>query len=267
MLDQIRTFAKYRIVKWFFAIFLIIPFGLFGVDYYFRTPMGGDSVATVGRLRVSQGDFDQALRQQQETLQAQFGRNFDASLMENPELRRSVLDRVINERLVSVGAERAGVRIDDKQLAARIAAEPGFQEDGKFSRQRYEAIARSQGYSVVGLDERLREDMRLARYRDAIAQTAIVPRSTLDGFIRLSEQSREVSLVNVSPDEFISTVKPAEAQLKAYYDAHAKEFAVPEQVRVEYVELSMDALAAQAPVDPEDVKKFYESNKSRFVQR
>ncbi|MCW5593878.1 MAG: SurA N-terminal domain-containing protein [Burkholderiales bacterium] len=267
MLDKIRTFSQYRIVKWLFAIFLVIPFGLFGIDYYFRTPLGGDTIATVGGSRVSQGDFDQALRQQQETLQAQFGRNWDASLMENPELRRSVLERVINERLVGLGAERAGVRIDDKQLADRIASEPAFQEDGKFSRSRYEAIARAQGFSVVGLDERLREDMRLTRYRDSIVQTAFVPRSTLDGFIRLSEQSREVSMIQVTPDAFLASVKPTEEQVRAYYESKSQEFAVPEQVRVEYVELSVDSLAARTPVDPEEVKKFYEANKSRFVQR
>ena len=267
MLDKIRTFAQYRIVKFLFAIFLIIPFGLFGIDYYFRTPLGGDTVATVGDLRVSQQDFDTALRQQQETLAAQFGRNFDQSIMENPELRRSVLDRVINERLVSQGARRAGVAIDDKALADRIANEPAFQEDGKFSRERYEAIARAQGYSVVGLDELLRDEMRLSRYRDAIVRTAIVPRATLEGFIRLSEQSREVSMVAIGPEAFLAAVKPTEEQLKAYYDARAKEFAVPEQVRVEYVELSLDALAARTPADPEEVKKFYEANKSRFVQR
>ncbi len=267
MLAQIRSLAQYKIVKFLFAIFLIIPFGLFGIDYYFRTPLGGDTIATVGELRVSQGDFDQALRTQQETLQAQFGRNFDASIMENPELRRSVLERVVNERLIALGAARAGVKIGDATLADRIAGEPAFQDDGKFSRERYEAIARSQGFSVVGLDERIREDMRLARYRDAIVQTAFVPRTTLDGFIRLSEQSREVSVVTVGPEGFAAEVKPTEAQLKAYYDAHARDYAVPEQVRVEYVELSLDALAAKTPVDPEDVRKFYESSKSRFVQR
>ncbi len=267
MIDKFRQFAEYRIVKFLFALFLVIPFGLFGIDYYFRSPMGGDTVATVGGVRVSQAEFDSAMRQQQETLQAQFGRNFDASIMENPELRRSVLERVINERLMSVGAAKAGVKIDDKQLADRIAAEPAFQEDGKFSRSRYEAIARSQGLSVVGLDERLREDMRIGHFRYAIVQTAFVPRSTLDGFIRLSEQSREVSVVNFGADAYLAGVKPTDEQLKAWYEAHAREFAVPEQVRVEYVELSVDALAAKTPVDPEDVKKYYESAKSRFVQR
>lgn len=267
MIAKIRKIAEIKFVKFLFSFFLIIPFGLFGIDYYFQTPMGGDTVATVGTQRVSQGDFEQAIKQQQETLTAQFGRNFDPALMDSPEMRKSVLDRVIGERLVGLGAERAGVRIGDKQLAERIAAEPAFQEDGKFSKSRYDAIARAQGYTAVGLDERLREDMRTTRYRDAIMQTAIVPRSTLDGFIRLSEQSREVSVINVAPEAFAAAVKPTEEQLKAYYTANAKEFAVPEQVRVEYVELSLDALAAKTPADPEDVKKFYESNKARFVTR
>lgn len=267
MLTQIRTLLEYKVVKYLFAIFLIIPFGLFGIDYYFRTPLGGDTIATVGKVPVSQGEFDQALRQQQDQLQAQFGSAFDATIMENPDMRRSVLERLINEKLVALGAERAGVRIDDKQLASRIANEPAFQDDGRFSKERYDAIARAQGFSAVGLDERLREDMRLGRYRDAIVQTAIVPRTTLDGFIRLSEQSREVSLVNFGPEAYIAGVRPTEAQLKAWYAAHQAEFTVPEQVRVEYVELSLDALGAQVSVAPEDVAQFYESNKSRFVVR
>jgi peptidyl-prolyl cis-trans isomerase D len=267
MLDKIRTFASYKIVRFFFAIFLIIPFGLFGIDYYFRAPIGGDTVATVGNLRVGQFDYDQALRQQQETYQAQFGRNFDASLMDNPEIRKSVLDRLINERLLGLGAEKAGVRVSDRRLAERIAAEPVFQEDGKFSKARYDAIARAQGFSAVGLDERLREDYRNAQYREAITDSAIVPRSTLDGFIRLSEQSREVSVITFAPEPFAPRVKLTEEQLKAYYDAHLQDFAVPEQVRVEYVELSVDALAAKTPVDAQDVKKFYETNQSRFLQK
>jgi peptidyl-prolyl cis-trans isomerase D len=267
MLDQIRTFANYKIVRFLFAIFLIIPFGLFGIDYYFRTPVGGDTIASVGKARVSQAEFDQAIRAQQETYQAQLGRNFDPSLMENPEIRKAVLDRLIAERLLAIGADKAGVRVSDKQLAERIAAEPAFQEDGKFSKSRYDAIARAQGFSPVGLDERLREDFRLSQFRGAIIGTAIVPRATLDGFIRLSEQSREVAVVTLTAESQLPKVKLTEEQLKAWYEARQKEFAVPEQVRVEWVELSPDALAAQAPVNPDDVKKFYDTNQPRFMTK
>jgi peptidyl-prolyl cis-trans isomerase D len=258
MLENFREFANKKIVRFLFALFLIIPFGLFGIDYYFRSPMGGDALATVGRTRISALDFDQALRQQAEVYRQQFRGNFDASLMDNPEIRRAVLDRLISERLVAVGSERAGIRLSDRELAERIVSEPAFQVDGRFSKERYEQIARSMNLSPAGLDERLRQDFREQQFRGAIADTAFVPQATLDGFIRLSEQTRDVSVVNLTPDSYVAKVKVTPEQVKAYYDAHPKDFTTPEQVKVAYLELSQDALAAQAQASPDDVKRVYD---------
>jgi peptidyl-prolyl cis-trans isomerase D len=266
MLEQIREFGNKRIVRLLFALFLIVPFGLFGIDYYFRTPVGGDTVATVGSQRIGQGELDQAVRNQAEIYRQQFRGQFDPSLMDNPEVKKAVLDRLIAEKTVTVGAERAGVRIPDKVLAERIAAEPGFQDNGRFSKERYELIAKANGLTPVGLDERLRTEFRQQTFRDSIANTAFVPRTSVENFVKLSEQSREVSVVNLTPDQYMDKVKVKPEQVKAYYDTHTPEFQVPEQVRVEYVELSADALAAQIPVPPEEVKKAYDEgvNAGRF---
>src|SRR5258708_7821523 len=186
MLEQFREFGNKRIVRFIFALFLVIPFGLFGIDYYFRTPLGGDTLVSVGPARIGAQEFDNALRQQADIYRQQFKGNFDSSLMENPEIRRSVLDKLVNERLVAIGAQRAGVRVGDRELARRIAEEPFFQVDGRFSKERYEQIAKGQGLTPVGLDERLREDYRQQQFRQAIVETAFVPRAALDSFIRLS---------------------------------------------------------------------------------
>lgn len=257
-LETFREFANKKIVKYLFAIFLLIPFGLFGIDYYFKSPVGGDTIATVGRTAIGALDFDQALRQQADVYRQQFKGSFDASIMESPEIRRGVLDRLINEHLVSIGAERAGIRLGDRQLAERIMSEPAFQVDGRFSKDRYEQIARGMGLTAAGLDERLRRDFREGQFRGAIVDTAFVPKSTLESFIRLSEQSRDVSVVNLTPDQYLAKVKVAPEQVKAYYDGHAAQFTTPEQVKVDYLELSADALAAQAAAAPEDVKRIYE---------
>jgi peptidyl-prolyl cis-trans isomerase D len=258
MLEQFREFANKKIVKYLFALFLVVPFGLFGIDYYFRSPVGGDVVATVGPAAIGAVEFDQAIRQQADFYRQQFRGQFDVSLMDNPEIRRGVLDRLVNEKLAAIGAERAGIRMGDQQLANRIASEPFFQVDGRFSKERYEQFAKSQGMTSVGLDERLRRDYRLQDFRAAISDTAIVPRATLDSFIRLSEQTREVSVVNLTPDAYSAKVKITPEQVKAYYDSHNGEFTEPERVRVEYVEMSIDAIAAKTQVSPDDVKKVYE---------
>jgi peptidyl-prolyl cis-trans isomerase D len=258
MLEQFREFANKRIVKILFALFLVIPFGLFGIDFYFRSPVGGDTLASVGRARIGQQEYDQALRNQSEVYRRQLRGQFDPSIMENPEVRRAVLDGLVSQKLVSIGAERAGIRMGDKQLAERIYSEPLFQVDGRFSRERYEQIAKSQNMTPVGLDERLRQDYREQQFRGSIIETTIVPRSTLDNFIKLSGQTREVSVVNLTPESYAARVKVTPDQVKAYYDAHPLEFTTPEQARVEYVELSLDTLAARAEVPAEEVKKVYE---------
>src|SRR5436190_4313134 len=258
MLEQLREFGNKRVVRFLFALFLIIPFGFFGIDFYFRTPVGGDTLASVGNARIGGQEYDNALRRQAEIYRQQFRGQFDPALMENPEIRRSVLDSLVNEKLVAIGADRAGVRIGDKELARRIAEEPFFQLDGRFSKERYEMTAKGQGTSSVGLDARMREDYRQQEFRQSIVETAFVPRATLDSFIKLSEQTREVSVVNLSPESQLAKVQVKPEDVKKYYDAHAAEFTTPEQAKVEYVELSADALAAQMPVAQEEVAGIYE---------
>ena len=263
MLEHFRQFAANRIVRWLFILFLVVPFGLFGIDAYINRVSSGEAFASVGPARISSQDFDQAMRRQADIYRQQFRGNFDPALMENPEIRRGVLDQLVAEKLVVIGAEHAGVRIPDKALAERIAAEPFFQDNGKFSKQRYEEIAKSQGLTPPLLDERLRQDFRAQQFRGSIMDTAFVPKATLDNFIRMSEQSREVSVVNFTPDLYMAQVKVAPEQVKAYYDANPIEFTTPERVRVAFVELSVDALAAKAQVPAEEVKKAYDDGMQR----
>ena len=258
MLEHFRTFAQYKPVRWIFVIFLVGVFGLFGVETYLQRPSGGDSVATVGRTRIGAADFDKAMREQADRLRAQFRGNFDPAVLDSPEARRAVLDQLVNERAVVVGSENAGLVIPDKALAERIASDPSFQVDGRFSQDRYDAIAKANGTTRAGLDELIRRGYTAAEFRDSIVETAIVPKATLDSFIKLSEQLREVSVVNLTADAYVSKVKVTPEQVKAYYDGHAAEFTTPERARVEFIEYSLDALAARAEVPPEDLKKAYE---------
>jgi len=263
MLQQIRDFAGKRFVRWLFIIFLVVPFGLFGIDAYINRVTTTDAAANVGGLKVSVAEFDNALRRQSEIYREQFRGQFDASIMDNPEIRRAVLDGLVNEKLVAIGSERSGLRIPDVALAERITRMPEFQVDGRFSRDRYETIAKLQGLTTVGLDERIRQGLRVQDFRSAIADTAIIPKATIESFIRLSEQTREVSVVNLTPEQYMAQVKVTPEQVKAYYEGHAQEFTIPERVRVEYLELSTDALAAKTEAPPEEVKRAYEEGAKR----
>jgi peptidyl-prolyl cis-trans isomerase D len=263
MLQNIRDFAGNRIVRWLFIIFLVVPFGLFGIDAYINRVGSDGTVAHVGKARVTTTEFENALRRQADMYREQFRGQFDNSIMDNPEIRRAVLDQLVNEKLIALGAERSGLRIPDAALAERISRIPEFQVEGHFNKDRYAFAAKSQGMTPVAFDERLRQIFRLQEFRDSIAETTIVPKATIETFIKLSEQSREVSVVNLAPEAYLPKVKISPEQVKAYYDANAAEFTTPESARVEYVELSVDALAAKAEVPAEEVQRAYEDGMKR----
>jgi peptidyl-prolyl cis-trans isomerase D len=240
-------------------IFISIPFALFGVDYYFRRGGGGaDSVASVDGHKITQYEFNQLLREQRDRLRGMLGSNFDSSVVDTPTLRASVLDAIVTEHLLAQQAAKAGLTVTNSELAGRIAEIPAFQDQGKFSQARYELVLRNQGMSPAGFESRMRLAGLVGEMRDSITDTTLVPKIILDSYIRLRDQQREVSALTFSPTRYESQVKFDPAVVKAYYDAHPDEFRIPEQVRLEYVLVSVEKLMADAQVTEEEIRKYYD---------
>ena len=79
---------------------ITLPFAFFGVDYYFRQGGATPDVATVAGEKITQAEFNAALTEQQDRMRAQLGANYDPAMFDNPEVRFSVLEQVINRRLM-----------------------------------------------------------------------------------------------------------------------------------------------------------------------
>lgn len=223
-------------------------------------------MASIGSQKILQREFEQALRDQQDKIRAMLGRNVDPAVLESAEVRFSVLEGLIEERLLLTEAFRTGLNVPDAQLAAFIQDMPDFQVQGKFSRQRYEVFLRSQGLTAVSYDARLRQQLALQQLADTYTQNVFIPNTVVDRFIRLNEQQREVSQAHILIEKFLPQAKVDAAAIRAYYDKHRGEFEVPEQVRLEYLVLSPDVLAPQVQVSPEEIKKYYDERPAEFGQ-
>mgnify|MGYP001000110716 FL=1 len=74
MFDAVRN--NKRIVQIFLAL-ITLPFAFFGVDSYMRNSGAGNDVAKIGDVKITQQQFQQNLREQQDRLRAQLGDKFD----------------------------------------------------------------------------------------------------------------------------------------------------------------------------------------------
>ena len=244
-------------------LFLIPPFVFFGVDRLDR-PGGSETVASVGDMRITQQEFARALRERQEAIQRLTGGRASPELLDSAELRSEVLEGLVRRQLLLTRAVRSGLAVSDAQLQATISELPAFQNEGKFSLDRYQQYLRAQGLTAVAFEAKLRQDILLGQLDDTFGETSFVPRTAIELLTRISEQQREVSVHAIAPDRFVSQVKLAADATKRYYDSHPEEFRIPEQVRVEYATLTLESLMSRVKVDSEDVKNYYESHKAEF---
>ena len=253
-----------RIIQIVLAI-VLLPFAFFGVDSYFRDSATGQTVAKVGDTEISEQEFQQALRERQEQLREMSGGRIDPSLLDSTELRVSVVETLIRRRVLLHHALRSGMTVNLDNIRAYIQQAPAFQgEDGKFSLARYEQILKGRNETAGMFENRVRQELLLGQLAEAYSATSVVPRTVAERVLRITEQQREISSALIPAQKFMQAVKLEEDAAKKYYDAHQDEFRVPEQVRVEYVTLSIDSMLPQIQVDPAEVKKYYDEHQRQF---
>lgn len=264
MFDVVRNNKK--IVQIFLAL-ITLPFAFFGIDSYMRTAGSDGNVATIGGdIKISQQQFLQTLREQQDRLRTQLGGQIDAKLFDTPEARKAILDDMINQRLLMLEASKKRMYIGNDAIRRAIVAIDAFKVDGKFSAERYEAALRAQGMSPVGFESQLRQDLTLQQLAGAVGQSGLVARSVGERILALQTEKREVMEYRIGLESYLEKVRLPDDAARRYYDGNSKKFETPEQARAEYVVLSMDAISALLTVSDAEIKAWYESHRDRFQQ-
>lgn len=263
MFDAVRNNKK---VVQIFLLMITLPFAFFGVESYVKNVGSGGGVATIGGTSIQLGEFQQAMREQQERMRAALGSNFNPAMMDTPEARRAVLENLVNQRLLALDAQKLRLSVSDVTLRETIAAVPAFQENGQFSLPRYEAVLKAQGMTQPVFENRLRHDLALQQLLGAVAEGVMVPQGSVDQVYAVQLEERTVSEVRLPASQFAAAVKLGDDAARKFYDAERKRFEMPAQLKAEYVVLSKDAVAEQLSIAEADVRKEYDAHPERFSQ-
>ena len=258
----------YKHKRWLQIALLVLivpPFALFGIDFYFRNTDSGGALARIGDTRISEVEYSQALRQAQEKMREMMRDKPDASLLNSPQLRESVLNELIERKLTLSHVAKAGMTVSDAELQRMIAAVEAFHDQsGKFSRERYRQLLQGQGLTPTMFENQVRTNIMLEQVRSIYSGSAFIPDSVADRLLKIREQEREVSQVVFNPADYRKQVNISDAEAEKYYTEHKADFLVPERVKVEFVVLSLEAYQRNVQVSDEEIRKFYLENQTRY---
>ena len=256
--------TKHKTIAQIILALIALPFAFFGVDYYFRRAEGPPTVANVGGDPVTQAEFEEMLRDQQARMRQSLGPNFDPAMFDSPEIRYALVEQLVNQRLLERQARHEKFRVSDSQLRQFIAELPPFQEDGKFSNEKYRQVLAAQNMTPEMFQQRVRAELSLAPLQEPIVAGSLAAKTSVQRYLNLLEQQREVAVATIDAEPYLKDTKVDDAQAKDFYDKNAPQFQTPEQAKFEYVMLNQEALASQVTVTPDDVRRAYEANIKQY---
>ena len=259
MFDAVRNNKK---IVQVFLVLIALPFAFFGVES-FRDGGAGVDVAKVGEIKISQQEFQQAVREQQDRLRGQLG-ELDPKVLDNPEFRQAILDDLIDQRLLFQEARKRHLFASDDAVRQAIMAVEAFQDNGQFSQQRYEALLSAQGMSPAGFEAQVRQDLALQQLAGTIGRSGIVSQRVTDKVLALQSDARHVQEFVLPVENYVAKVKLEDGAAKKFYDENTEQFRTPDQAKVEYVVLTPESLAVE--VSEAEIKAWYDGHKERYQQ-
>lgn len=235
-----------------------LPFALWGIQSYIG---GGEEqiAASVDGQEISLKELERTVSLLRQDLQSR-----NQPLPADAVLKKRALDQLINTMVMEQASVDQGYHISDELLAARTREL--FLRDGKFDKEYFVAALASQGMSPAMFEQRYRNELRIAQMRDAITGSAVVSDSDVRKIIELQNQQREFRWLRLVLDRLAGDIEVSDDEIQQYYDNRSSQYMTPQQLSIEYVELTPQVLG-DVDIDEAKINGLYQEYVASASQR
>ncbi|MFN0125001.1 MAG: SurA N-terminal domain-containing protein [Blastocatellia bacterium] len=273
---MLRFFSRFKgLHKAVFVVFcgilligLIVSYAIPSTDLTSRGGLTGSN-PNDSQVVVKVGDRAVTLKEFRAQLQAlgqvySQGRELPLAVVKAMGLEQQALDALITDRLSLSEADRLQFGATDQEVSEEIRKMPGFSDEkGNFiGAEEYRRALALRGQDIEEFEDGIRRSLATAKIREYLGAPAQVSdKEAEEEFVKNNTQI-DLVYAQIAPGDVRDAYKPAEEDLKSYYDGHKDEFKTTETVRkVEYIFVPTDAATKTVPVTEDEIKKAYEERK------
>ncbi len=183
------------------------------------------------------------------------------------QLNMITLNQLINTKLLAQKAKELGLRITDEELVESITSNPAFQINGQFVGGEMFAnfIQQTRNQSVGDFEEAYREEMLADKMSEIIQNTAVVTDENILNAYTMENEKVNIAYIQLSAADFVGEEAPAEDEVKAYYEKNKSSFAAPETRKIRYVKLAPETFEAGIKITDEEINSYYNAYSDEFL--
>jgi len=248
-------------------LFVIVAFIATSLFYFGSGSLKGGGARSVAPATVNGEDipaarFQRMQRNYLEYYRRAYRQDITPEMAERMGLTQQVISDLVQEALIIQQAKREGITVGDEELRLRIQSIPAFQDDGRFSRDRYLFQLKQARIEPGEFEPEVRRDLvrqkMEALVKDGIkASDAEVEQAYMTRFERV-----RAGWVSIESAPFVAQVTVTDADAEAYVKTHEAQFSRPERRRIQYGLIAPKAFAKAVP--DADAEAYYKEHRAEF---
>lgn len=134
-------------------------------------PTGSNVIATVDGEAIPFDEYKKAYFRTVDTYKKILKDKYTDEMIEKMNLKRTVLNSLIEERIILSAASETGLMVSDEEVFDIISTMPAFQKDGKFNPEIYKKVLAANKYSPAVFERNLKEDIVKEKMRRLIKES------------------------------------------------------------------------------------------------
>lgn len=264
MLRKLRNQKK--LLSFFLWLVIIAFVGTIFLVWGMGGKVGGDNyVIKVNDNKISYNEYQLAYENTSNTLRQLFGDNVE-KIPEFKNLKRMVIDDLIERYLLIEEAEKSGVFVTDAEVLNTISSTKAFFVDGKFDRNRYIEVLRFNGMYPEAYEETLRKDILVSKMENLIKNAVEVTKQEIEKEYAYRNTTAVIKYLSIDPNKYRSKVSFTDEDLKAFFEENKEDYRIPEKIKVKYVVFDEDNFDKDIVVTDEEAEAYFLQHKEQFHQ-
>jgi len=261
MLELMRKHARNWLMKALLGIIIIVFIFYFGSIGRGRQ---AETVAVIDGKTIAYADVANEYNNLINLYRQQFGGALNDDVLKQLNLKQAALDNLVQQAIVLQKAREMHLMISDEEVRSSILAIPAFRKGGEFDEGTYQQALRFNKLTPEDFERIQKNTLITSRFLSLIQDGVKVSDQDAHDLYRFQKEKANLHYLQISPDVFRTKITPQEKDLEAYLKEHGQAFRIPEQIQVKYLTFRGEDFASSVKVTDADIKEYYDRHADQF---
>jgi len=263
VLDLMRRHASSWIIK--------IALGGIILVFIFFFGWGGpgnkdhDYAAKVNDKVIGYDHFYNTYQTEVEKIRLRFRDAMPPDLLERLNLKKNVLDRMIDQQILIQEAGKLGLFVNESDVKNEILSDPTFQRNGAFDPEIYKMYLSSVKLNPDTYEQTVKQELLAEQVSKLITDSVKTDPKELKTLWHFQNDKVTLELLIIKPEEPKDRSDVDQKALENYFKRNESRYQIPASAKIDYVWFSWKDLLKDCVINNQDAESFYKLNQKEFV--